>query len=172
MNMITAQIHWSEISMTSKTHEYIASIKWTGNTGQGTSSYKSYQRSWQIVTKGKPVVLCSNDPVLGGNPALHNPEDMLVASVASCHMLWYLHLCAVAGIVVTAYHDTPLAIGELQTNGAGRFKSITLRPKIVITAASDEIKARSIHDEIHQYCFIAQSINFPVNYDPEITRAG
>jgi organic hydroperoxide reductase OsmC/OhrA len=158
--------------MTAKIYEYVASIEWTGNTGEGTNSYKSYQRNWQIVSEGKPVVKCSNDPVLGGNPALHNPEDMLVASLASCHMLWYLHLCAVAGVVVTAYRDTPLAIGELQTSGAGRFKSITLRPKIVITGASDKAKARSIHDDVHQYCFIARSINFPVKFEPDITNAG
>ncbi len=158
--------------MPPKHHEYIASVEWTGNTGQGTSSYKSYQRDWRLVTKDKQVVECSNDPVLGGDPGKHNPEDMLVAALSSCHMLWYLHLCAVGGIVVTSYKDTPLAIGELERTGAGRFKSITLRPKITITAASDEKKAHAIHDDIHQYCFIARSINFPVIIDPDIIKAG
>ncbi|MCP4074055.1 MAG: OsmC family protein [Hyphomicrobiales bacterium] len=156
--------------MNTKRHEYSACIKWTGNTGEGTAKYNSYKRSWQLATSGKPLVECSNDPVLGGDPAKHNPEDMLVASIASCHMLWYLHLCAVAGITVTSYKDIPLAIGEMETSGAGRFKSITLRPQIVITATSNIEKARAIHNDVHQYCFIARSINFPVEIEPGIVR--
>jgi len=93
--------------MSAKNHQYSASIEWTGNKGEGTSSYKSYQRDWRLVTNDKQVIECSNDPVLGGDLTKHNPEDLLVASVASCHMLWYLHLCSVAGIVVTSYQDTP-----------------------------------------------------------------
>ncbi len=156
--------------MNTKRHEYSACIKWTGNTGEGTATYNSYKRSWQLATSGKPLVECSNDPVLGGDPARHNPEDMLVASIASCHMLWYLHLCAVAGITVTSYKDIPLAIGEMEASGAGRFKSITLRPQIVITATSNIEKARAIHNDVHQYCFIARSINFPVEIEPGIVR--
>ncbi len=156
--------------MNTKRHEYSACIKWTGNTGEGTAKYNSYKRSWQLATSGKPLVECSNDPVLGGDPARHNPEDMLVASIASCHMLWYLHLCAVAGITVTSYKDIPLAIGEMEASGAGRFKSITLRPQIVITATSNIEKARAIHNDVHQYCFIARSINFPVEIEPGIVR--
>jgi len=154
--------------MNSKNHEYTARIEWTGNTGQGTRSYKSYQRDWQLNTGGKPVIDCSNDPVLGGDPNKYNPEDLLVASVASCHMLWYLHLCSVAGVNVTAYRDIPLATGELLPSGAGRFTVITLRPTITITDGSDEKKALSIHDDIHQYCFIARSINFPVKIEARI----
>jgi organic hydroperoxide reductase OsmC/OhrA len=157
-----------ELAMNPKNHEYTACVEWTGNTGEGTRSYKSYERSWQLNTKGKPVIDCSNDPVLGGDPNKHNPEDLLVASVASCHMLWYLHLCSVAGIAVTSYKDNPLAIGEMLPSGAGRFVSITLRPTITITNGSDENQALSIHDDIHQYCFIARSINFPVGIDANI----
>ena len=156
--------------MNSASHEYVANIVWTGNTGRGTSSYKSYDRNWQIVTPHKAIIECSNDPLLGGDPTKHNPEDLLVASIASCHMLWYLHLCAVAGVNVISYHDTPLALGELERSGAGRFTSITLRPQIEITAESDENKALSIHGDIHQYCFIARSLNFPVNFQPKITK--
>jgi len=154
-----------------KPHEYTASIAWTGNSGEGTSGYKSYVRNWELAGEGKQVVACSNDPILGGDPTKHNPEDLLVASIASCHMLWYLHLCAVGGVVVTSYRDSPLAIGEMEPNGKGRFISITLRPKITITLESDAQKARSIHDDVHQYCFIARSINFPVDFEPEITKA-
>ena len=154
-----------------KTHEYTATIRWTGNTGDGTSSYKSYSRNWQLVTAGKAPVSCSNDPVLGGDPEKHNPEDMLIAAVSSCHMLWYLHLCALAGVNVISYEDAPLAIGELESSGAGRFKSITLHPNITISAKSDHQKAMALHAQVHQYCFIARSINFPVEIEPEISCA-
>ena len=156
--------------MQAKNHEYTAQIQWTGNSGEGTSNYKSYERTWDLITPGKPKISCSNDPVLGGDPTKHNPEDMLVAALSSCHMLWYLHLCAVGGVTVISYQDEPLAIGELEPSGAGRFKSVTLRPKIEISAQSDIDKALALHNEVHQYCFIARSVNFPVDFAPEISR--
>ena len=80
-------------------HDFTSRIEWTGNRGEGTRSYRGYDRSWSVTTPGQPVIHCSNDPRLGGNPALPNPEDMLLSALAACHMLWYLHLCAVAGVV-------------------------------------------------------------------------
>ena len=85
-----------------KQHEYVSAIAWTGNRGDGTKSYRSYDRTWDIAIPGKPVVHCSNDPLLGGNPALANPEDLLLSSLAACHMLWYLHYASEAGIVVSS----------------------------------------------------------------------
>ena len=156
--------------MSAKIHQYTAQIRWTGNSGEGTSKYKSYQRTWEIVTPGKGPIACSNDPILGGDPTKHNPEDMLIAAVSSCHMLWYLHLCSVDGVIVNSYSDEPLALGELEASGAGRFKSITLRPKIEISTQSDMEKAHALHDQVHQYCFIARSINFPVEITPQIAK--
>jgi len=155
-----------------KQHQYTAAICWTGNRGTGTSAYRAYERSWDVETPGKPVIHCSNDPLLGGDPTRHNPEDLLLASLSSCHMLWYLHLCAVAGVVVEAYRDEPLGIGEVAPDGSGRFLSATLRPQIRISAASDPQKAREIHGEIHKYCFIARSVNFPVTCEPKIEIGG
>ncbi len=151
-----------------KKHEYTAAIRWTGNRGEGTRGYKAYDRSWNVATPDKQVIHCSNDPLLGGDAARHNPEDLLLASLSSCHMLWYLHLCAVAGVVVEAYRDEPLGIGEVAPDGSGRFLSATLRPKIRISAGSDWRKAHEIHGEIHKYCFIARSVSFPVTCEPEI----
>src|SRR6185503_8565871 len=111
-------------------HRYEAEIVWTGNRGRGTQSYRGYDRSWDITTPGKPVVHCSNDPKLGGDPTLPNPEDLLIASLSACHMLWYLHLASNAGIVVHAYRDQPVGIGEIAPNGAGRFTRAILRPTI------------------------------------------
>lgn len=143
-------------------HDYTALVEWTGNRGQGTQAYRGYDRTWNIATPGKPVVACSNDPLLGGDPALFNPEDLLLASLAACHMLWYLHLASVAGVVVTGYTDDPLGAGESEADGTGRFVKAVLRPRIELVAGSDLAEADAIHGRIHAHCFIARSVNFPV----------
>lgn len=148
-----------------KQHEYTARIVWTGNRGSGTRSYKGYDRTWDIATPGKEAVHCSNDPLLGGDAGKHNPEDLLLSALASCHMLWYLHLASSAGIVVSSYQDEPVGIGETLPDGAGRFLSATLRPRIEVPAGTDLEKANSLHQEVHKYCFIARSVNFPVAYE-------
>ncbi|MEG3089568.1 OsmC family protein [Sphingomonas sp. PB4P5] len=145
-------------------HDYTSRIEWTGNRGDGTRSYRSYDRSWTVATPGKPPIACSNDPLLGGDPTLHNPEDLLLASLAACHMLWYLHYASVAGIVVMAYRDVPIGIGESMADGAGRFLGATLRPHIVLAAGTDQAGADALHDDIHRVCFIARSVSFPVSY--------
>lgn len=151
--------------MESSEHEYTSRIAWTGNRGDGTRTYKGYDRTWDICTTGKAVVHCSNDPLLGGDPAKPNPEDLLLSALASCHMLWYLHLASKAGIVVHEYTDEPLGIGETAANGAGRFLRAILRPRIVLQEGADSQKADLIHHRIHEYCFIARSVNFPVAYE-------
>ncbi|MGI9402288.1 MAG: OsmC family protein [Rhizobiaceae bacterium] len=151
-----------------KNHDYHSKILWTGNKGTGTSAYRAYERTWNVEIEGKPVINCSNDPLLGGDPSLHNPEDLLISALSACHMLWYLHLCANAGVIVTSYCDNPVGTGETEANGAGKFLRAVLRPKISITADSDMKLAEKLHDEIHKYCFIARSINFPVTCEAEI----
>ncbi|MFK8075113.1 MAG: OsmC family protein [Granulosicoccus sp.] len=146
-------------------HEYTSTVTWTGNTGAGTSAYRAYERTWDIQTPGKPVVHCSNDPLLGGDPCLPNPEDLLLSAVSACHMLWYLHLASNAGIIVQAYTDSPIGTGEVASSGAGRFISVTLRPTITLSESSDVGIADALHADIHQYCFIARSLNFPVKFD-------
>ena len=149
-----------------KQHDFTATVTWTGNTGSGTSSYRAYERTWNVETPGKPVVHCSNDPLLGGDPTLHNPEDLLLASLASCHMLWYLHLASSAGIAVQSYSDSPIGVGESEPSGAGRFLKATLHPEISVPKGTDLSEAEAIHHRIHKFCFIARSVNFPVEYDP------
>ncbi|KZY40439.1 peroxiredoxin [Roseovarius sp. HI0049] len=146
-------------------HDYTARVVWTGNRGEGTASYRAYDRTWNVETPGKPVIHCSNDPMLGGDPTLHNPEDMLIAALSACHMLWYLHLASDAGIAVQGYSDDPLAVGETERSGASRFLRATLRPEIVVPAGTDLDRADAIHHEIGKVCFIARSVNFPVSYD-------
>jgi len=141
-------------------------IIWTGNTGQGTAHYQGYERTWDIAVPGKPVVCCSNDPMLGGDPAKMNPEDLLLSALAACHMLWYLHYAGDSGVVVLAYEDAPLGVAEHGPGGAGRFASVELRPRIEVKAGADLVAAEAIHHRIHEVCFIARSVNFPVTYKP------
>ena len=146
-----------------KSHDFTAMIEWTGDRGEGTRDYRGYDRTWRIATPGKPAVECSNDPALGGNPAKHNPEDLLLASLAACHMLWYLHLASEAGLVVRGYEDSPLGIGETGARGEGRFVRAVLRPTIRLAAGADLARADALHQQVHQRCFIARSVSFPVS---------
>ena len=150
---------------TSSEHDYTCQIVWTGDRGTGTTTYKGYDRTWDITTAGKPTIHCSNDPLLGGDPALPNPEDLLLSALSSCHMLWYLHLASRAGVVVHGYVDRPVGVGETAPNGAGRFLRATLRPRIRVAPGTELLRADAIHHEIHAYCFIARSVNFPVEFD-------
>jgi len=152
-----------------RTHRYSVTVAWTGNTGTGTSSYRSYTRDYEVSSdQPKPPLLGSSDPLFRGDKTRWNPEDMLVASVSACHQLWYLHLCAVANIVVTAYVDH--AVGELDEDagGSGRFRRIVLRPEVTLAAGADAAKAMALHKEAHAKCFIANSVNFPVDHEPQI----
>lgn len=148
-----------------KNHDFTATIAWTGDRGEGTRHYRGYDRTWRIATPGKPPIECSNDPALGGDSAKPNPEDLLLASLAACHMLWYLHLAADAGIVVRGYEDTPLGVGETGMRGEGRFVRAVLRPTIRVPRGTDLAKADALHHEVHHYCFIARSVNFPLGYE-------
>lgn len=149
------------------THLYHSRVVWTGNRGQGTATYRGYDRTWDIAVPGKPVIACSNDPLLGGDPARMNPEDLLLSALSACHMLWFLHYAADAGIVVTSYEDRPKGVGEVAPSGAGRFVSATLRPRVTVRRGADLALAELLHHRIHEVCFIARSVAFPVRIEPE-----
>lgn len=155
-----------------KPHAYEVQVNWTGNTGTGTSTYRSYERSHTIHCPGKPPLDGSSDPSFRGDPARYSPEDLLVASLSSCHMLWYLHLCSVNQVNVVDYQDDASGLMEETESGAGAFVSVTLRPKVTVTASSDQTKAASLHEDAHRYCFIANSVKFPVKIEPQIAKAG
>jgi organic hydroperoxide reductase OsmC/OhrA len=150
-------------------HNYFVNLKWTGNQGSGTHTYSGYSRDHIISVEGKPELLGSSDSAFRGNPERYNPEELLVASVSSCHMLWYLHLCAVNGVVIVEYIDK--ATGKLQENsgGSGKFEDISLYPDIVVAEKSMIEKANTLHNDANKMCFIANSLNFPVRHFPVIT---
>jgi organic hydroperoxide reductase OsmC/OhrA len=151
-----------------KIHSYGIKLRWTGNSGDGTKTYTSYGRNHEISAPGKPVLLASSDANFRGDATRYNPEELLVASLSACHMLWYLHLCATNHIVVLDYRDE--ARGEMDEGGPGpgRFISATLRPAVKIAAGGDPEKAISLHAEAHRLCFIANSVNFPVHCLPTV----
>jgi organic hydroperoxide reductase OsmC/OhrA len=151
-------------------HRYEVQVTWTGNKGLGTSAYTSYARDHEIAVSGKPVITGSSDAAFRGDPARYNPEDLLVASLSACHMLWYLHLCAANHIVVIEYQDSAQGIMTEKPDGSGAFVEVTLRPQVKIAADADEHKALSLHDEAHRFCFIANSVNFPVHHVPQVKK--
>jgi len=151
-----------------KEHVYEVRVNWTGNDGEGTKTYKSYRRDHVIEVKGKPPIPGSSDPSFRGDPARYNPEDLLVASLSACHMLWYLHLCSANHVTVLDYQDAALGTMRENADGSGEFVRVLLKPAVTISAESDRAKALALHSEAHHLCFIARSVNFPVEIESEV----
>ena len=151
-----------------QTHIYQVDLKWTGNVGLGTASYRSYERCHEITGAGKPPILGSSDPAFRGDSARYNPEELLVASLSTCHLLWYLHLCAEAGIVVIDYTDSPLGTMIETEDGRGHFTEVILKPKVTVAADSKLALAEQLHAQAHHLCFIANSMNFPVRWQASV----
>lgn len=149
-------------------HHYRVRLDWTGNSGSGTSAYRDYERAHELSAAGKPVIAGSSDPHFRGDPSRWNPEELLVASLSACHQLWYLHLCSAAGIVVTAYADEAEGVMAMEADGGGRFVRVVLRPRVTLAPGADAAKATTLHHDASAMCFIARSVNFPVEHEPEI----
>jgi organic hydroperoxide reductase OsmC/OhrA len=148
-------------------HSYAAVVTWTGDRGSGTSGYRAYGREHVVTADGPPPLGGSADPAFRGDPSRWNPEQLLVVSLSQCHLLWYLHLCAVAGVVVTGYVDSPRGT-MLDTGDAGRFTEVVLRPRVTVTEAGMVERALALHADAHRACFIANSVNFPVRHEPTV----
>ena len=151
-----------------KQHQYAVSITWTGNDGNGTQSYRGYRRDHEIAAAGKPPVPASSDPSFRGDPARYNPEELLVASLSSCHMLWYLHLCSINGIVVLEYRDEANGTMQEEDGGAWAFVRVVLKPRVTLAKGGDQRKALALHEQAHHLCFIARSVRFPVEVAAQI----
>ena len=154
--------------MTAKPHLYRVTVEWTGSRGRGTLNHASYDRDHLISAAPKPPIAGSADPAFRGDPARWNPEELLLASISACHKLWYLGLCANAGIAVLSYRDAAEATMLEDPTGSGRFVSAVLRPAITIRAGDDMAAAIRLHHAAHAHCFIANSVNFAITVDPII----
>ncbi|MEZ4738563.1 MAG: OsmC family protein [Flavobacteriales bacterium] len=149
-------------------HNYLLELDWRGNLGQGTASYEGYSREHIIRINGKPDLIATADPLFLGDPKLHNPEDQLLAALSGCHLLTYLALCARARINVISYRDKAQGTLLLTKDGGGHFTEVVLHPEVKVADASMLEKARHFHGEVHKYCFIARSVNFPVRCEANV----
>lgn len=153
--------------MRTRDHHYRVTVRWTGNLGSGTSGYGAYSRNHEIQGEGKAPIAGSSDPVFRGDADRYNPEELFVASLAACHKLWFLHLCADAGVIVTAYEDEAEGWMQDTVGGGGRFVRVRLRPRARIAGAWEAATIRELHRSAHEKCFLASSVNFPVEVAPE-----
>jgi organic hydroperoxide reductase OsmC/OhrA len=158
--------HCWTMTMPEQKHHYSITVKWTGNTGHGTEDYNTYSRDHIIEGLDKPSIPASSDPKFRGDKTRWNPEELLLASISTCHKLWFLHLCSVNNISVQSYEDAAQGVMMEENDGSGRFISATLHPKIRLRHGDDSSKAAELHHLAHQKCFIANSLNFPVEVKP------
>lgn len=152
-------------------HSYTTAITWTGAGSEGTASYTSYSRDHVVGADGKPDILASADPTFRGDATRHNPEELFVASLSQCHMLWFLHMAAVSGVVVRSYTDTAVGTMRVESAGAGQFTEIELRPHVVVdddAAPGRDALIAELHERAHAHCFISRSVNFPVYIIPVV----
>ena len=151
-----------------KSHNYTISLEWTGNKGSGTFDYRSYSRNHVLGASGKHgEILGSSDPSFRGDESRYNPEELFLASISSCHMLWFLHLCAVNNVIVLEYKDEPKGIMEENDNGSGQFSEVTLFPNVIVSEENMIEKANSLHHQANEMCFIANSCNFTIKHQPQ-----
>ena len=148
----------------SNKHYYQINTQWCDNNGKGTSHYKSYSRNHSIYNKSKKKIDCSADPAFMGDSDKYNPEELLLASVSACHMLWYLHLCAISGVVVIDYSDNAAAVMEESGMKGGRFTSITLYPVVLVKSEDMIATALKLHEKANELCFIANTLNIKVGH--------
>jgi len=148
-------------------HHFTITTTWTGNRGTGTSSYRAYARDHHISSGGKLAEIpCSSSPAFRGDSARYNPEELMIASLSACHMLWFLHLCADAGIAVHEYRDDADGTMQLNPDGSGQFSQVVLRPTVRLGDSSRAAETPALHERAHHLCFIARSVNFPVLCEP------
>jgi len=147
-------------------HTYRVTVTWTGNRGEGTASYRGYDRAHEVRADGPPTIGGSSDPTFRGDPARWNPEQLLVASLSQCHMLWFLHLAAETGVVVMAYADDAAGTMVTDESGGGRFTEVILRPRVEVADAAMLDRATALHERANTLCFIANSVAFPVRHEP------
>lgn len=147
-------------------HNYKLTAEWTGNKGDGNKNIRTYDRSHTISIQGKPELFLTTDNAAVGDKSKLNPEDLLVSALSSCHLLSYLYLCSLEGIVITAYTDNATGIMIENSSGGGSFKEVTLNPIFYVADANNAEKAIELHHKAHEICYIANSVNFEVKCNP------
>lgn len=153
--------------MSANEHRFTTRMRWTGNRGTGTSSYRAYGRDHEIGADGKSMSIPgSSTPQFRGDAERYNPEELLIGALSGCHMLWFLHLCAQAQIVVTAYEDDAEGSMQLNPDGSGQFSEVVLHPRVTYAQEPSREQTDALHHRAHELCFIARSVHFPVRCEP------
>jgi organic hydroperoxide reductase OsmC/OhrA len=147
-------------------HRYALRVRWTGNLGEGTNSYRGYSRDHDVEIPGLPVLRGSADPTFHGDRQRYNPEQLLLAALSQCHMLSFLHVAVKHGVVVTAYEDRAEGLMRTNRDGSGQFESVTLKPTVTVAEPAAPELLEELHAEANKVCFIARSVNFPVLHEP------
>ncbi|MCU1530488.1 MAG: peroxiredoxin [Arthrobacter sp.] len=150
-------------------HRYALTVRWTGNLGEGTASYRGYSRDHDVEIPGLPVLKGSADPAFHGDRNRYNPEQLLLAALSQCHMLSFLHVAVKHGVVVTAYEDQAAGLMRTNRDGSGQFESVTLRPRVTVAGPAPAELLEELHAEANRVCFIARSVSFPVHHEPTAT---
>jgi organic hydroperoxide reductase OsmC/OhrA len=153
-------------------HRYALTVRWTGNLGAGTSSYRGYSRDHDIEIPGLPVLRGSADPTFHGDRQRYNPEQLLLAALSQCHMLSFLHVAVKHGVVVTGYEDRAEGLMRTNRDGSGQFEAVTLKPRVTVAEPAAPALLEELHTEANQVCFIARSVNFPVLHEPTAVVEG
>jgi organic hydroperoxide reductase OsmC/OhrA len=151
-------------------HHYRATLAWSGAAVSPTIDYKAYSREYTVTIDGKPALIGSADTTFRGDSSRHNPEDLLLIALCACHMLSYLALCARGGVRVIRYEDQAEGTMAMK-DGRIRFTQVMLRPRVVIDRSSDLTRAMELHEQAHEECFIANSVNFPVEHEARVVLA-
>ena len=144
-------------------HLFKAELNWISKKEE--SVLKFYNKTHQIKIEGKPILEVSAAKAFKGDPSLYNPEDLLLSSLVSCHMMSYLYVCSQNGIEVLEYSDNAEATLEVSPDGSGRFVEVKLYPKVKISNPDQIEFALELHKKANQLCFIANSCNFPVFHE-------
>lgn len=152
---------------------YTAAIRWSRGEQKFTDNRYSRAHLWRF--DGGAVVPASSSPAVVPLPmsdaAAVDPEEAFVASLSSCHMLWFLALAAKRGYTVDSYADD--ASGVMEKNPAGRLAmtSVTLRPLVEFSGAKlpDRAALDALHHAAHAECFIAASIRSEVRLEPRLS---
>lgn len=152
-------------------HGYAITVSWTGNRGEGTSTYRSYGRDHVLRAEGKRHSIDgSADRTFHGDADRWNPEELVIAALAQCHMLSYLHVAADAGVVVVDYVDAASGTLHTRADGSGALTEAVLRPVVTIRGG-DPAAADALHARAAELCFIANSVSFPVRHEPRTVVA-
>lgn len=154
-------------------HHFEVTCTWQGNRGTGTSGYRDYGRELELTAAGKVSIAGSAARAFHGDADRWNPEELLVAALAQCHMLSFLHVAVLHGVVVTDYRDDASGVMEQMPDGGGQFTVVTLKPVVTIADAAQADLMPQLHEDAAGKCFIARSVNFPVLHEPttEIARS-